>query len=258
MISINLFAILNLVARGGGGGSGGGSGSDGGELLLFIIGYLPVSTVTSKVLKRFGHKASAMVGIPFAIIWASGLWFLVGGFIGFLLAVAAIGGFFGGYYGLYSRILKRSKKAKKLLANAANLDPAWNQESMRQRIETVFYQYQKDWSELNTTNITTYTSESYAYHNWLMLTALYQLSRKNIMNDVQLTSIEFVDINDSQFNDQDSFTAYIDAKATDQLLDIRSQEVLYTDNRSFSEYWIFTRHLQKGWILSEIKQVTEK
>lgn len=247
---------LEIISRGGGGGSGGGDGDSGG---IFLLGFFPPFFVTSFVMKRFGHAPAFIVGAPVAIIWGGLLLVIFGaGFIGLGMFIASIIGFGAGFTGLHSKLIKRNKKTKAAISNAAALDSAWDLESMKQRVNDVFYAYQSDWSNYNTQNISSYTSQYFSYHNWLMLTALHQLGRQNVVENPELKEIKLVDAVDHADNTKDSFSAYISAKATDKLIDTRANEVIFTDKRPFEEFWNFTRDPQKGWVLTSIDQVTAR
>lgn len=245
---------LEIFARGGGGGSSGGGGG-GGEGIL-IIGAGPPYYITNKLVKKMGTRWAVIIGAPASLVWGTLLAIVLRNGLGALLFFAAIGGFFGGYFGLHRRILNRAKKARKHIDAAATLDPAWHPDVLTKRVEEIFYQYQNDWCNFDTNKIRTYTTDHFAYHNWLMMSAIHQLSRRNAMSEIKLESVILVEAHDSLENHHDTFTAHITAKAKDQLIDTRKNEIIYTDDSTFSEYWTFSRHEDKGWLLARIEQET--
>ena len=97
---------------------------------------------------------------------------------------------------------------------------------------------------------------SAAYHNQLMLYALSQLHRQNIMANIEIQALDFVTIDDAADNSQDRYTVAIEAKAHDQLVDTPTNSVIYTDFSSFIEYWTFVRGADNAWLLESIMQNT--
>jgi Tim44-like domain len=246
---------LEILARGGGGGSGGGSsGGDG----LALIGYIPPYYATNYAMKKFGKPGAILIGGVTTFVWVALMATVFSSGLAFLETIAAFAGFASGYFGLHGKLRGKIAKSKKNLATAASLDPAWDPKLLEDRVSKVFYQYQSDWMNMDTASISNYTTKQFAYHNWLMLSALNQLKRQNRLTDVKLKQIDFVDINDASSNSTDNFTVLITAGINDSLFDIKSQKTIYTDNSDFQEYWTFIRDDKDGWILSAITQLTAK
>jgi hypothetical protein len=244
--------LLEIFARGGGGGSSGG-----GEGGILVLGYIVPYYATSTPMKKWGKTAALSIGIPATIIWMALMALVFSPGLAAFEVVAAGFGLFSGYKGLHGKLRGNMKKASADIAQAATLDPSWNPEALKQHISTVFYTYQNDWSTFNTQNIATYTTQDYSYHNYLMLTALHQISRRNIVATPELQSVDFVEVIDNTGDAYDTFTALITAKAVDQLVDTRNNSVLYEDKSQFQEYWRFVKDPSKGWILAGISQITQ-
>lgn len=247
---------LQLLARGGGGGSGGGGGGGGGILAL---GYVIPYFVTNTIRKRFGLNPAKFVGLPTTLVWMAIMVFIFQSspFLSVAEVVSAGFGFYTAYFGVFASLRKKIKKTSDSITKAAALDPAWDIGALKEAVYSTFMSYQKDWGDMNTTEIARYTTPGYAQHMYLVLTALAQLGRRNMMSDITIDQIEFIEAIDSTTDQNDSFTVAINARAKDSLLDIRTNEVIYTDTDSFTEYWRFMRQSGGGWLLAGIDQATE-
>jgi len=246
---------LELFARGGGGGSSGGGGGGGGGGIL-VIGYIVPYLVTSKVRKRFDKSTALVVGILATLVWMALLMFIFQSFLGFLEVLSAGFGFYSGYKGVFGKLSGSIKRANTSITKAASLDPSWDPAKLKEIAYSTFFSFQKDWSDMNTTEIARYTTPQYAQHMYLVLTALSQLGRRNLMSDVTIQQMEFTAAYDSADNRRDVFTVAINARAKDSLLDARTNTVIYTDNNEFTEYWRFVRDPGSGWLLDAIDQDT--
>ncbi len=242
---------LLIFARAGGGGSG--SGGDGGGGTLVVLGYLPPMFVGRWLKKRFSNFIVLPVIIIITILWA-GLWFFVGGFfiiVGILALVGGADGYFGWSDVLGRRILNAAKKVK----HAAAADPAWQEENLLLFAKETFEKFQKDWTNFNLEAMKSYLTPEYSTHINLMMYALYQKSRQNFVENLEIIKISIVDIHDAVDNTHDRFTVHISAKAKDRLFDTRTQSDIFVDSSPFSEEWQFVRN-GNAWLLEGIKQST--
>ena len=254
-------AIVEFFARGGGGGSGGGGGG-GGEALA-LIGYFPSYYLGKLVKKLLPRKAELVVSGIFATL-SSTLIMLTGVFsgsfaVGYICTCIAIGiwaGWAAAFFGAWERVKKQAKKTKKLLTAAAASDAAWNEAQLIEHARKVFLQYQADWSNMNAQNIATYATPRFTQDSALQLAALQQMYRQNTLSNTVIQGADIIDIHDDSSNNNDSFTIAFNASMTDQLIDMRTQQPLFTDNLAFIEYWTFRRH-DNTWLLESINQSTE-
>lgn len=248
--------ISELFARGGGGGSGGGGGGGGGGILA--LGYVVPYFSTSKIRKRFGPGPALMVGLPVTVLWMAAMVFIFKSspFLSTMEVGTAGFGFYSGYQGVFTKLRGKIKKTQQSMQQAAALDPNWDTGTLKEKVYSTFFSFQKDWSDMNTAEISRYTTPQYAQHMYLVLTALSQLGRRNIMSDITIQQIEFTEAIDAAKDTGDRFTAAINARAKDSVVDIRTNEVIYTDTNEFTEYWKFVRDPQAGWLLAGIDQET--
>lgn len=152
---------------------------------------------------------------------------------------------------------QKVKKAKEGMLAASRSDASWTEQGLRGEIELVFYRFQKDWSDFNLASMREYLAEKYFTHVQLMMTALRNIGRQNVMENVILKKSEVVEVNDETDNELDRFVVEIRASAHDSLKDTVSGKTLYQDNSAFSETWLFDREVGK-WKLDGISQVSEE
>ena len=226
-----------------------------------MISYLPAYYGAAQCRKRL-PVALALIG---AIIWTAIVAILLAiifaglsGFYAVVTPVLAIVGGVAGYRGIFGKLMGNSKKAAQVLQQAALADPAWSEASLLQYVNQVFMAFQNDWSALNIASIGAYTTEGYHYHVQLMIYAMQQLGRQNLVQDIEIKDVRIIEANNAAGTNSDYFVAYIQAKANDRLMDLRDQsKPLFTDNSTFSELWRFERQANQ-WRLAGITQATEE
>lgn len=247
---------LHLLARGGGGGSGGGgSGGGGGLGIIAGIGYVPTHFVTAWFNKHASKAAAIIVGSILGLL-ITVLSFYAGILVGVLVAAGAAFGVYSGVTNLLTRLKKRVQGAKTVMQAAASTDPVWQEAAIDSRIKSVFMNFQSDWSNFNLPNIRTYTTDYYYDHVRLMLTAIYQMGRRNVVANPVLQTAAVVDVKDRPNQADDSFNALVMAQAHDQQIDTVRNQVIYTDDSPFQEFWHFQR-VNDQWMLNGISQATE-
>ena len=255
---LTLFDLLipTDFARGGGGGSGGSGGGDGGAI-IFLVGYVPMHWLGA-FLRKFGKNPVASV-LQQVVGWCAAIAYsilVIAGshFIGILVALGALSGMAAGLYNWIGKA-KQSKLVKGRLTAAAQADSAWDETKLTEYATATFMRYQTDWSNLDAKATEDYLTPAYQHHSALLLYALQLLSRKNIMTNVQVKQAVITDAQDALDNSKDSFTVTFIADATDQLLDTRSNAILFTDQSTFTEYWQFVRS-ETTWLLAGIQQAS--
>lgn len=259
-ISLALALPLDILARAGGGGSSSGGSGDGS--LLVIIGYLPMHFIGAK-LRHYGSNNSNWLlfqaaGWLLCAIYSI-LLFGIGiagsfAFLGFMTAVCAVLGTGAGLYNWFS-LLRRNKKVDLALKASASADPAWNEASVLDRVNSVFMSYQADWSARNWQAMSAYMTPRYLRHASLMVSALVQARRINDVQNPVISEAVVVDMVDSPDDSEDTFVVIISAKANDRLIDDIDNSLLFTDNKPFMEYWKFKRQGTE-WMLDGIEQAT--
>lgn len=253
----SMYFFVEFFARGGGGGSSSGGGGGGGSLIL-LLGYAPSHYVAAQAQRRIPKAIAYSVGLIFGVVYAVVLAILFRGtFYGLLMPVLSVVGGFAGAFGWFDNILKKAKRAKVSLKNAAAMDSSWDEASLVEYTTKVFYAYQNDWSNFNLAGIQNYTTSRYFLHIQLMMTALRNMGRQNIVENPKLISLSIVEAVDMPSDNQDYFVVQVVASARDRLFDHATNQDIYVDGSQFVEYWQFNRE-NKQWKLSGISQSTEE
>lgn len=243
-----------VLARGGGGGSGGGGGGSGGGGLA-LIGYVPAHFSTSYLNRRYSRTVAFWGGSLVALLVTSACTFADIGF-GIVVGLGAGIGVYSGLHNFVARMLSKVKQSKQVVKYAEAQDPVWQEAAVLQRIRAVFLQFQQDWSRFDLASMQRYTAPAFYEHQRLLLTAMYQMGRKNAVGNPQLTRTVIVEAIDAPNNDNDNFTAVIEASANDILIDTSSSTQLFADSSKFTEFWHFDRQGDE-WVLDKITQATE-
>jgi hypothetical protein len=255
-LSMIINPAIDLFSRAGGGGSSSGGSGDGGGA-LFIIGYAPMHFFGSLLRKKTPLLVANILGWIIAIIYALFWVFIFEDFIGWIIAILALVGMAAGLYNWFHAFSKLAVKAKKKQELAFKKDSAWDIEALKTQATRTFMQYQADWSNNNIAAMQSYLSPEYYHHNQLMVLALKQLERQNIVKNPVINDIQLVDIIDHDDNSKDRFVMYIEASSDDELYDTKENKLIFSDSRKFQEYWRFVRTGNASWVLEGIGQVTE-
>lgn len=249
-----LVSLLGQFARGGGGGSGSGGGSGG----LVLVGYVPMHFLGAIARRTARHKV--IWTLVQGIVWAIGTAYAIvvtyfAGSLGALIGIGAILGSGAGLYGWFGK-LRQSKKVAGALKQAAALDPAWNPETIKQRASAVFMAYQDAWSKRDPAPIKSLLSGQYYYHAVLMMLALKQAGRINLVENPAVQTSLIVALDDEADNTKDTVMVGIKARAIDRLIDERTNKELFVDKKPFTEFWRFKRDQNNQWLLDGIQQAT--
>lgn len=256
-ISTLLFPSLELFSRAGGGGSSsGGSGGSGGGGWFVLIGYLPMHFLGSLLRKKLPIGTASAIGWTIALIYAGILFVVFGAGWGLILLACVVAGTGAGLYKWFDKIAKLTNVAKKKQAIAVQKDGIWEINSLNNHVTNTFYRYQTNWSNNDGPSMQPYMTPRYFYHSQLMIMALRQLGRRNIINLPKIIELNLLDIHDEENNLNDSFTMNIVANAKDDLYDEKTNTLLFEDRKDFSEFWRFNRS-ENGWLLDGIGQATE-
>jgi hypothetical protein len=256
LFSVDLGSIVELFGRAGGGGSSSSGGGGGGDGIIIFLGYLPMHFIGSILRKKTSIVVANMLGWIIALIYAA-FWVLIWNFIGWLIAIAALVGMAAGLYNWFHAFAKLAGKAKEKHELAVQKDSAWDIEKLKSQVTSTFMQFQTDWSNSNSTAMQPYLTPEYLYHNQLMVLALKQLGRQNLVKNPIIHDMQLVDVIDNDDNSHDRFVMYIEASADDELVNVSDGEILFTDNNNFQEYWRFVRNGESNWLLDGIGQATE-
>lgn len=221
------FIPIPIYASAGGGSAGGSSGSSSGN--------------HSNTYNHDGNYESSRKNNPYTIPIFIGMTFII-----------------SNLYAFYH--LKKAKekdiKNRKILRNFEINDPLWNRRRLKKRIKNVFYQAQYAWTEQNTDDFKNILTP-YLYQNWCSKIE-WQLIKgdRNILKNIHLLTISFVDIQDNENNNDDYFCVYIQALMVDYMESEKKLYDLFRLPGLLSEYWYFKR-IGDEFYLDYIEQIDE-
>ncbi len=252
--------LLDILARAGGGGSGGGGGggAGGGIGAFTLLGYGLAYIIVKPAKKLLPHETAAkftlITGIIFTILIILSMFFVWN----LIYIIAAIEVIIGGWlcrsaviYDFWGKARNLVKKADQDIAKAG-----WSEEKLQQLAISTFMRYQADWSNRDSSKLHEYATENYVSHASLMIRIMEELGRHNIVENPEIINIDTSRIHDDTDDNKDTFSVFIEAKATDILLDDATQKKLYVDKNPFIEEWTFRRS-GATWLLDNIRQATE-
>lgn len=267
--------LVEIFARAGGGGSGGGgggSGGGGGDIIGFIIalGY-GAGSGTTKLIRRFLPGTYAkLLSIIAMVVWMAGAYLFLGlasssnsnnNAIAFGVAALFVLGLWLGWHSVWYHWLRRSnsiiQRAKFAMQNAAAKDITWDPETLRIWTANVFNQFQQDWSKFDTENMKLYLKPPYDQHMNLVLRALAEMGRQNIVEEPRIIEMYPIGVLDRDDDEQDVYSMEIHAAARDMLIDSTTGQMIYKDVSQFTEVWNFEREGDK-WMLTGINQSTAR
>lgn len=165
------------------------------------------------------------------------------------------------FFIIYSAILthqvrKKSKACKDLLARLETLDPAWDIDAIRPRINEVFFKVQQAWMARDQNLAKDCMSDALFQKHKLQTDHLIEEHRKNMLESINLTQADIVDVEDFQDNKKDRFWAHIEGSMIDYTIDDTNNRVVSGNNtkaETFTELWKFVR-MGNTWVLDEIDQ----
>jgi len=165
------------------------------------------------------------------------------------------------FFIIYSAILthqvrKKSKACKELLARLEKLDPAWGLEAIRHRVNEVFFKVQQAWMERNQELAKDSMSDAIFQKHKLQTDQMIEQHRKNVLENINLTQVDIVDVEDFLDNRKDRFWARLEGSMVDYTIDDTNNRVVSgnkTKAESFTELWKFVR-AGNTWMLDEIDQ----
>jgi hypothetical protein len=154
------------------------------------------------------------------------------------------------------QVRKKSRACKELLARLEKLDPAWDIDAIRHRINEVFFKVQQAWMARDQNLAKDCMSDALFQNHKLQTDHLIEEHHKNMLENINLTQADIVDVEDFVDNRKDRFWAHIEGSMIDYTIDDTNNRVVSGDNtkaESFAELWKFVR-VGNTWVLDEIDQ----
>src|ERR1700750_1596342 len=114
------------------------------------------------------------------------------------------------FFIIYSAVLtyqvkSKSEACKNLLARLEKLDPAWDLDRIRHRVDEVFFKVQQAWMERNQDLAKDCMSSALYQKHKLQTDQLLAQKRKNVLENINLMEVRIVDVEDFVDNKKDLF-----------------------------------------------------
>ena len=216
IITITLIIIMptSIYATAGGGSTGGGnSGSSGGG--------------TSHIYHN-RHNSSLDSYQDWAI--QMGIYGAMGLLVGNGYAIIRL-----------SKARKRHNSAKKIIKTFESNDDAWQIKKLKKRVREVFKKTQQAWSNQDCEAFKPYLTDD-LYENWCGQIEWQQFKNvHNVVYNIHLFNICFIDILDEVDNSKDYFCVYIQALMIDYMEDSYGNADKSRLPGMLYEYWYFKR-----------------
>jgi hypothetical protein len=153
------------------------------------------------------------------------------------------------------QVRKKSQTCTALLARIEKQDPAWHLDSIKHRVEQVFFKVQQAWMARDQNLAKDCMSDAIFEKHKLQTDQMIAQHRKNVLENIDLTETDIVDVEDFRDNKKDRFWVYLKGSMIDYTVN-DTNDLLVAGSRSsekFSELWKFIRS-GDSWILDEIDQ----
>lgn len=168
------------------------------------------------------------------------------------------GGWASAYFDIWFSISKKAKEANEKLKKASADDSTWDESAIIDHAKQIYIKFQDDWSSFNTENMSTYMTPSYLQHNLLLIRILSEMQRVNRISNIEIETIATVEVFDRTDDAKDKITVSFIAGSKNELIDAKTNKVLFTDKSTYVEYWTFNRS-GPTWLLDKIyKEVADQ
>lgn len=153
------------------------------------------------------------------------------------------------------QVRKKSQACKELLARLEKLDPAWDLDAIRRRVNEVFFKVQGAWVERDQTLAKNCMSQAIFNKHKMQTDQMIAQHRRNVLEDINLIETEIVDVQDFADNKRDRFWVYVKGEMRDFMADDRTRDIVSgnEEKEKFTELWKFIR-AGDTWVLDEIDQ----
>ncbi len=141
--------------------------------------------------------------------------------------------------------------------NALDQNKTEQEKWIHEEAKRIFIQYQQDWSDYNLTNIKQYTTDRYFQHASLMLEAIDQMNRRNVIDNLSISKIVLYTSVNNETKLPITVKTMFRFSGTDSLKRVdNKRSVISNHERGVIEYWSFI-YDGKTLKLNEISQFTE-
>ncbi len=170
-------------------------------------------------------------------------------------------------YGMYvnRRINQKKQQTEAAMARMAAKDAAWDETKLEAFVRTDFLRIQRAWCAKDRATLRARLTGS-LLDNWLeQLAELQAQGHTNVMENLTLAQIRFVEAKDYAGTERDEFTVCLDARAVDYTVDAageivdsnatsrRARANKTKQEASFREFWTYYRK-DEDWLLAKVDE----
>ena len=141
------------------------------------------------------------------------------------------------------------------LHQAAKLDPIWDEDAVKVRVEKVFFTVQRAWMARDQQIARDFVTERLYDKHKLQTDIMLETHEKNMLQNLNLLEVQVVRVDDSANNARDKLWTRIRASMIDFMINEKDGHVTGSTSqvKEFIEVWKFVRG-PGGWLLDEIDQ----
>ncbi len=187
-----------------------------------------------------------------------------GGIINLILLPAIL------IYGAYVtyRLNKKSKECHVLLDQVRQREKGWDTATLEDIVRRIFMSVQQAWCEQDLKCLEFLTKGNARAELKFKMSELTQKGHKNRMDDLEITGIKLLNVQNYLDDELDNFTVKIDAKARDYTVDADGTVVSANTQKkkkyknpsnipseAFHEFWTFERE-GDDWVLLDLAQAS--
>ncbi len=157
---------------------------------------------------------------------------------------------------LHYKLNKKNKEAINLVDKIAKIDPIWERNHIKARIEYVFYKVQNAWGERNQDLAKDCMSDRLYTKHKMQTDSMIEKNQIDNMELINLIEVRIVEAIDYKDDSKDTLWAYIKGSMIDYTTDLNTGRVISgkkDKSEEFTELWKFIRG-EKDWVLDEIDQ----
>jgi hypothetical protein len=159
-------------------------------------------------------------------------------------------------FGIVAFLLIRLRiaRTRKRLTRFAELDIAWDFKKLERTVEQTYFKVQKAWNDDNLKPVEYLLTEKMLKKLRFQLDYYKSINKKNVLEKIELNSVNIISANDSEDDSKDTFKAAIIGSMIDYDLNLKTGRKIGNNwySKSFAETWTFLRN-GDDWLLDEIK-----
>jgi hypothetical protein len=161
---------------------------------------------------------------------------------------------------IYSAIVsyivnKKHRQCRGLLQRLEQIDASWDPESIKRRVEQMYFKVQEAWMQRDQSIAREFMSDRLYEKHKMQTDVMRSEHRKNVLEQINLVQTKVVNVSDYADDSKDCLRVYIQGSMIDYMVNDQTGERISGDSRRlefFAELWTLVRG-KTGWVLDEIE-----